>query len=99
MLKVDDVVYIYLVDVEKSINSVGMCESRIGKITNVEPITVNGKEEGIYTVESVNNKEWKINTYSNSFKLCNLEDLVTVIKYSTMDEKHKAQMLELIYNI
>lgn len=99
MLKVDDVVYIYLIDIEKSVNNAGICENRIGKITNIEPVIVNGKEEGIYTVKSINEKEWKINTYSNNFKLCSLEELVTTIKYSTMDEKRKEEIIELIYNI
>lgn len=99
MLKTNDIVYIYIADLEKSINNLGFSEDRLGKIININPVEINGQQEGIYIIKSVTNKEWKIPSYSNGFKICDVNELTIAIRYSNMDEDKKSKILEKILNM
>lgn len=96
MLKQSDIVYIYMVNLEDSINSVGLSESRIAHINSIETITVNGKEEGLYVLHTPDGKEWKIPTNSITFKIAPIDEVINNIKYSKMDEKTKEYWLQYI---
>lgn len=93
MVTNNDKVYVYMVNLENSIDKAGFSKSRLGTVASIETVKINGKEEGQYTIKTDDDKEWRITTNSITFKIATVEELIDTIKYSNVDENKKEEWL------
>lgn len=95
MYKLNDTVYVYLFDLKKTLKSNPLNIKRFGRIVNIEPVTFNNKEEGIYTIQCKDHS-MTVKTYDDSFNICNLEELLDIIRSCDISDNERAEYVNLI---
>ena len=93
MYKVDDFIYIYLGDLKSSLPFKDLNPNRFGVIIKVEEVS-----RGMYhyTIDCINNTLMVVNSYDNSFNVCNLEELMDVVYTAGINDKAKDRNINMI---
>ena len=102
MYKINDVIYLYIkgLDKKKSFKETGLAYNRFGKIVDIKEDKENDAIE--YTINIINDKNKNnimINSVTNQFTFCDMNELIDIISSLDISSEAKSNYIELIDNI